>query len=60
MIHCIKESGLFRDMPNDKPAKNPALKICFVLLDRSDEKKDVKKFLDGAGIVSQFVLKGNI
>lgn len=47
-------------MADGKPVKDADLKICFVLLDRAEEKKHIKKFLDGAGIVSQFVLRNNM
>jgi hypothetical protein len=52
MIHCIQASSLFEDMQDGEPRAHPELKICFVLLDRPDEKKGIKKYLDKSGIVS--------
>ena len=58
MIHCIKESALMGDMQDEgSPMKNPELKLCFVLIQYPDQKKDVKKYLDRCGIVSQFMVK---
>ena len=49
------DSELFYDDKN-----NYELQIVFVLTDREEDKASVKRFLDGKGVVFQFLLEQNM
>jgi hypothetical protein len=57
----LKKGGNYKFcLKNELQGNEKSIKICFVLIRRSEDHPYIKKFLDNMGVKSQFMLENNI